>query len=188
MNEIHAPLVVLSPLNESHLQTLFDWRNSSDFLQYCTNRRKILTLEEFKKELQKDFSFDRHRQYIISKKSDCEMIGTIYSYSFKPVDGNIFISTYLKTNSRSAIYGFESTTVFCLWLFSEYESLHKIYMDVYEYNSISLSSLKKAGFVEEGRFKEHRLYDGKRWDMFRLAFYRSQLGSSKRFIDRVRPA
>jgi len=187
MPEIIAPLVVLSPLDESHLQTLLEWRNSADFLKYCTNRKKMVTLKEFEKELRRDFSFDRHKQFVIFKKFGNEPIGTMYSYNFRPADGNVFVSTYLKPNVRSAVYGFESVAAFCLWLFDEYQTLHKIYMDVYEYNITSLSSLRKAGFFEEGRFKEHHMQDDKRWNMLRLAFYRVQLEKSKHLIKRVRP-
>lgn len=187
MLKIEAPLVELVQLNEEHLNVLFNWRCDSDFLKYCTNRKKKVTLEEFRKELQRDFSFDRHKQFIIFKKSDNKAVGTIYSYNFNNIDGHVFVTTYLEPNSRSSLYSLESFTSFVLWLFKEYENLHKIYVDVYEYNQSSLVYLKKAGFLEEGRFREHRLYNEKRWDMFRLAFYRSEIEEFRHFTRRIKP-
>jgi RimJ/RimL family protein N-acetyltransferase len=187
MLEITTPLLTLTPLTAQHLQTLIEWRNSEDFLRYCTNRKNTVTMDGFKKELERDFRSDRHAQYIILRRSDQEPIGTIYSYNLNLSDGNVFVSTYLKRGSRSRLYGFEAVTAFCLWLFETHPEIYKLYMDVYEYNQISLSSLRKAGFKEEGRFKEHRLFENRRWDMFRLSFYRSQIETTNHLIGRVRP-
>ena len=81
-------------------------------------------------------------------------------------------------------YGAEAFALFMLHLFENLD-LHKVYAEVYSYNEFSLSCLKSAGFVEEGRFKGHRLLNGKRHDLVRLAFFSTELPRLRRFIDRL---
>lgn len=162
----------LHELQEEHLPTLFLWRNSSDFMELCSTRRNLVSLEEFRKELDCDLKRDRHCQLLITKRKEC--IGTIYSYNLNRTDGHVFVTTYLAEMWRSKGYGAEAVIVFLEHLFREH-GLHKVYVEVYSYNHDSLNVLMNGGFVEEGRFHDHRLHNGERHDLIRLAFYRSQI-------------
>ena len=37
-----------------------------------------------------------------------------------------------------------------------------------------LSQIRRVGFVEEGRFREHAYYKDRYWDLFRYALYRDK--------------
>lgn len=162
----------LHELQEEHLPMLFLWRNSNDFMELCSTRRNSVSLEDFKTELDSDLKRDRHLQFMIARKN--EYIGTVYSYSLNRTDGHAFVTTYLAKDWRDRGCGAEAVVVFLEYLFRKYE-LYKIYAEVYSYNLESLRALASGKFVEEGKFRGHRLYRGERHDLIRLAFFRSQL-------------
>lgn len=137
--------------------------------------------EEFKEELSKDFRRDRYLQCVIlrSKKA----IGTIYAYGVNRTDGYAFITVYVISDHERRGCGVEAFALFLLYLFQEL-SLYKVYVEVYSYNKHSLSCLKNAGFVEEGRFRGHRLYNKKRHDLVRLTFFRDELPRLEKFVER----
>jgi len=146
-------------------------------------------VEEFDRELRYDFSRDRHEQFLIIKQSTSLPIGTIFSYNFNPTDGYTFITIYLDEKLEKKGYGALAFSLFCQYLFEIY-SLHKIYIEIYSYNEYSLSTSLTGGLVEEGRFKEHRLIDGRRWDLIRFALYSNRLDYIRRLtgLTSVRPS
>lgn len=162
----------LHELQEEHLPILFLWRNSDDFMGLCSTRRNVVSLDEFQKELQSDFSRDRHLQFMIVRKD--EYIGTLYSYNLNRTDGHAFVTIFIAEAWRDRGYGAEAMVVFLECLFREYE-LHKVYAEVYSYNLESLRALTSGMFVEEGRFRGHRLYQSERHDLIRMAFFKSQV-------------
>jgi RimJ/RimL family protein N-acetyltransferase len=51
-------------------------------------------------------------------------------------------------------------------------NLHRINLDVFEYNQAGLRSYEKAGFVHEGRIREGLHRDGRYWDMLYMGILR----------------
>lgn len=175
----------LRPMDDSDLLALYEWRNEEDFLRNCSYRRTPVSFEGFKKELVNDFQRDRHIQMVIVEKVTGVAIGTIYSYNFKKADGYVFVTTFITKAYQRRGYGAEAFAAFVNYLFSRHE-LFKVYLEVYEYNLESLLIMRGAGFVEEGRFRRHRLIDGKRYDVIRFAIYREDAERFKDFLEGLR--
>ena len=57
----------------------------------------------------------------------------------------------------------------------EQENMHKVYMEAYSTNILSMSSLESCGFVKEGIFKEHIIIDDIKIDLIRFAAYKESL-------------
>ncbi len=160
--------------HESQLSALYIWRNSESFRNLCSTRRNTITREEFLEELHFDFHRDRVDQFLIHEAESGLAVGTIYAYNLNKTDGHVYATIYLAREFENQGYGIEAFQLFGFYLFQHYD-LHKLYVEAYEYNSHSLHCLKKGGFVEEGRFREHRLVNGTRHDLIRLAFFKKQL-------------
>ena len=173
--------VSLGLILEEDLAILHKWRNDTDFLAFCSNRRFLLSFEEFKAEFQKDFENDRHLQMTIKLKSTGDLIGTVYYYGLKGVDGFVFITIFLERTYRRKGYGAEAVALFAKHLFSKFNIL-KIYLDVYEYNLDSLYIMQKANFSEEGRFLKQRKFGGQRYDVFRFAIYKEDIKRFKKLF------
>ena len=161
---------------------LFQWRNNQRFINYCSTRRNEVTLSEFSKELDGDLKRDRHLQCLILLRD--KPIGTIFAYGLNRTDGYVYVTTYIDDTQEKSGYGAEAFALFILHLFKSLE-LYKIYADVYSHNTHSLKCLKNAGFVEEGRFMGHRLYQNKRYDLVRLSFFRYDFQRLEQFVSRL---
>lgn len=182
MNSLTAGILSLRIINENDLPILHLWRNSDQFMTLCSTRRNTVTFDEFRHELAADFERDRHAQYLILRKGI--PIGTIYSYNLNKTDGYVFTTIYLVNEHTRKGYGVIAFALFMNYLFQS-QNLHKIYTEAYSYNVSSLQAMRNAGFVEEGTFKEHRLLNGRRYHLVRLAFFRDSLPNLQRFLTRL---
>lgn len=169
MQVICARGITLREITENDLPILHNWRNSDHFMTFCSTRRNRVGIDEFKQELTSDFRKDRHVQCLITRME--KPIGTIYSYGLNKTDGYVYITTYLAIGNECKGYGAIALALFMKYLFESF-GLYKIYTEAYSYNTLSLKTMRNAGFSEEGVFKGHRLIDGERYDLVRLAFFR----------------
>jgi RimJ/RimL family protein N-acetyltransferase len=168
MKKIEWKDLILLSLSNDDLSQLFEWRNSPSFLNFLTARPKSESLEDFKLEIKRDFSIDRHLQYAISYRD--MLIGTIYSYSYNRLDKYCFISVFVKDDFRNFGFGVKAVAIFSKFLFEQF-NLFKIYFDIYDLNYQLISALKKRKISIEGQFIKQHVYKGKRFDVFRFAIY-----------------
>ncbi len=174
----------LRPLEESDLRTLYVWRNESEFLSLFSPRRTVVSYEKFVAEHKRDMERERHLQFIAENEEKAEALGTIYSYNLNLVDGYVFMGGYMPKETRGFDYGAICCALYISYLF-EFFPLHKIYFEALGYNKFSLPMLQNFGFIEEGRFKEHRFYDGERHDLIRMAAYREGLEKIQSLLSRL---
>lgn len=176
--------VSLRPIQETDLQLLLQFRNDFKFRALCSQRREVIDFEAFRSELCSDFRRDRHQQYIIEiNRGEVIPAGTIYSYGLNREDGHCFITVFVVEAFMRRGYGLDAAALLAVFLF-ESLNLHKIYLEVYDYNQLSTSTAMNFGCVEEGRFKEHRFFDGRRWDLVRFAFYKRDVPKAIVFLER----
>lgn len=162
----------IRPITRSDGELLFSWRNSHGFMSNCTHRSKVESLQDFEQELERDFSFDRHKQFLIIYNEI--PIGTIFSYSFNPNDKYCFITVFIAEKYRGRGYAIISLLLFARWLFDTY-GLFKTYYDVYEYNPKSHNLFLKCSIPLEGCFKKQKILNSKRYDVFRFALYQEDV-------------
>lgn len=53
-------------------------------------------------------------------------------------------------------------------------NLHRLEAEVIEYNKPALKLVEKLGFVQEGRLREARYFDGKYYDIYRYGLLRNE--------------
>lgn len=162
----------LSPLNRDNLSLLHKWESDPSSLYLYTLRKDVLSREEYIEVMESRLEGYYHVFLLIINHED-KPIGFIYSYDANAVDGFAFVTTFLEPESRRLGLGAKAGLLFYDYLFAYYP-LRKIYCDVFEYNDESLSALKHAGFEIEGKFREHRFFQGKHHMMYRLAIYRER--------------
>jgi RimJ/RimL family protein N-acetyltransferase len=159
--------VSLIPIEDCHIPILFTWRNQLSFLNNCTSRIETKSIDNFEKELLRDFEKDRHRQFII-EIGQGNFVGTIYSYN--ELDKFCFVTIFIKESKQNIGFGFIAFILFNYWLFNEFE-LFKTYSDIYDYNFASKNLFEKQKASHEGKFLGQKLFQGKRFDVNRYAVY-----------------
>lgn len=186
MYALETSRIALRAIEEGDYPILLRWRNQERFLHLFSGRRNIVNSLTFLAEMKKAFEGGgRHLQFLIVRKKDQSPIGTIYSFNLDLTDGNLFVNVFIDERFERCGYGAEAVALITCYLF-DHLPLHKIYFEVFAYNALSHSTMQNAGFIEEGRFKEHRFYGGQRHDVIRLAVYRNLLEERIRpFLKRV---
>ncbi len=167
-------LFIRSANSRLDIECLLKYRNDPDYMDLCTNKKKILSFNEFLEEYYNEFTKSRHLQTMIKTKKKSEVIGTMFSYGLNLYDGYVFITIFLEKQYREKGYAPEAIVSFMDFLFKKF-SLYKIYMDVYEYNKLSLHTLIKRGAMIEGVFKGHRIYRDSRHDLYRFSVYQKDI-------------
>ena len=163
----------LRTMEEHDAEKMVGWRNSSAYLSNCTYRGTVGSTDDYLEELSLAFDTDLFHQFIIQDASDTP-VGTIFAYQLNHHDGYGFISTFVSEKSSGKGLGIKAFVLLSHFLF-EVEGLYKVYMDVYDYNTHMINILGKTTLSIEGRFKNQRLFCGKRYDVLRFAFYQDDL-------------
>ncbi len=171
---LRGKLVHLHPVHPEDYHLLADWASDPAHLGLWTADRRILSHEEaVERAVYRLQNVELTRFMVIDNVTE-ESVGTVFAYDAHLDDGYCFFTVYTVPDFVGKGHGAEAAILMADYLFSNFSWLHKLYSDVYEYNTRSLRLNRKAGLQEEGCFREHRFYAGRRWDMYRFALYRHQ--------------
>jgi UDP-4-amino-4,6-dideoxy-N-acetyl-beta-L-altrosamine N-acetyltransferase len=170
----------LSPISEHDLEMVLNWRNS-DRIRFNMFSDHLISVKEHKKWFEK-----------IKK----EKFPTFYVFRFnkKPI-GIISISKWDKQHD-TCFWGFyigdpkapKGIGTFMGFLGLEYIfetlKLRKVYGEVFVFNLASIRFHQKLGFIEEGRFKEHILKNGKYEDVLYFSLIKKKWTELKPFLEK----
>ncbi|MBI4681423.1 MAG: GNAT family N-acetyltransferase [Nitrospirae bacterium] len=172
---MHNPFLIGKSI---YLRGLEDTDLSGEYFQWFNDQKNDIftshalwpnTLEKMKS------FFDRVTQYkndivlaIIEKKTE-KHIGNVALHDINWIHRRAefaIIIGYKKAQNKG--YGFEAT---CLLIEHAFKKLniHRIGLGVNESNRAAIRLYEKAGFIVEGRFKDHFLRDGKYSAAVRMA-------------------
>lgn len=158
-----------SRLDVTHL---YEMMMSED--QYLFSTKITINSEDcFSNWLLEHMESDFHDFFVIADVDKNAPIGYVHNYDFSLQNGNCKIVVYIDAAYRSTGLGGYCAIKFMDYLFSEYP-IRKIYVMIYAYNSDSLDSNLKAGFIEEGILKKYRYYNGMFYDLHILSMDRER--------------
>lgn len=160
--------IALRPVQKADLPIMYQWRNSDTYRGYFQARRNVVTQEEFENEYKRDVERSRHAQFVVWSKRLNMQIGLVYSFSYSQSESHVMMGTFVTEDARNKGYGAEASVLFIKYIFDNFP-IRKISVDIYEYNNASLAGCENLGFVKEGEFREHRFYNGKYWNVIRMA-------------------
>lgn len=162
--------VVLRAVTRQDFATFLGWRSQLTDMRVWTAPTSVPSLEQFTPEM--DLIIRQSLLLLVTTKEDGQAIGFVQAYNMNQVDGWCFLAVYFAPEFRRQRYGAEAFLPFVDYLFRHF-NLHKIYMEMQEFNmAFYQAAIETGAFVEEGRFRDHTRYDGRYWDMVRVALYR----------------
>lgn len=139
---------------------IIKWRNSPHVKQNFIYQ-KDLTREEHECWLKNKVETGKVQQFIIIEKESNNPIGSVYlrdiDYNNSKAEFGIFIGEKTGLNKG---YGTLAAKIIIKYAFNQLE-LNKIFLRVFEYNSYAVRSYEKAGFIQEGLFKQDICIDNK---------------------------
>lgn len=111
-------------------------------------------------------------QHLAEDRRTGRPLGHLVAYNADLRNGHAWLAvTMLPDAQRTRATG-EAVVLFVDYLFTLWD-LHKLYVESPEYNLHQFGSLLGRHLVEEGRYREHEVLAGRRWDLVTAALYRS---------------
>lgn len=154
--------VILSPLERDDLfpvsRILNDYRIRKNLSERFPKNIEML------KELIKKGEEKKTLVLKIVDKQTGNLAGIISLTDFNWPNRRAMLSIVIDQNFQNKGYGTEATKMVVEYGFKNLQ-LHKICLEVYDFNKNAIALYKKLGFKKEGHYKKHSFKDGKYVDL-----------------------
>lgn len=156
---------------QEDLKWMYEVRCNASEWALIQNWRYLPTFDQFLNELQQETY--RGDQRVVIENLQGEPIGLLYTYDTDLYNRRTFWTTYLKPEYRKGVYAIDAVISFLSLLFFV-SNLHKVCAHILSFNRLSLNTLLKAGFKQEGVLREHIWWDGKAYDEIVVSMLKSE--------------
>jgi RimJ/RimL family protein N-acetyltransferase len=175
---LQGKLVRLVAANaDKDAEQMAQWSRDSEYMrQLDTDPARPHSVKRTKEDIQKwmenesphDFGF------MIRTLADDKLIGFIGLDGVQWTHGNTFVGIGIgEKEYRGKGYGTDALRVILHYAFTEL-NLHRVSLNVFEYNPRAIRSYEKAGFVVEGRQRQLLNREGRRWDLVYMGILREE--------------
>jgi len=111
-------------------------------------------------------------QYVVESQETREPQGLVVAYGHSSRGMHAYVAVLASPDAVGSGRALEGAFLLLDHVFSTW-NLGKVYLEVPGFNLSQFGSLTGLGFVEEARLRDHEWHDGKMWDHFTFALYRS---------------
>lgn len=160
--------IYLEPIKRQDTENIIRWRNQP-FVRSNFINQELFTKESHENWLETIVHTGKAEQFIIYAKPEGKAIGSVYLRDIdrknQKAEYGIFIGEeeYLGKG-----FGSEAANVILKYAFEKMK-LHKVTLRVFASNKRAIESYKKAGFSEEGYFKDEVKVQGRYRDIIFMA-------------------
>lgn len=170
------------PLQENHLETVRNWRNSEAVSKYMYTSDTIS--EEQQKQWFAKISKDETQKYWVVYKNDSPL-GLVSLYNIKPNFKTAYWAYYIGDIDRAgAGIGAKIEFKLITLVFEELQ-LNKLLCEVFTFNETVIKLHEKFGFEREGLFKQHIIKDNQYYDVVSLALFASKWDTLKDYYAKL---
>lgn len=161
---IHGDRVRLEPLGIEHFDGIFA------MLQDPEGARMTATTKVFEEEFARNWVSTRQdhhdrADFAIVRQEDDEVLGEAVLNDYDAEAESVNFRIGLKdASARGRGYGTEATGLVLDYAFDTV-GLHRVDLEVYEFNPRAQRAYEKAGFVREGVKRQALAWDGRRYDV-----------------------
>jgi RimJ/RimL family protein N-acetyltransferase len=168
-------LAAVSPERDSKL--FARWARDSEYLRMLdTGPVRQWSEKQYKKWFKEDLEKDNRDEFffLIRTLEGDDVIGFIDLDGVKWHHGDAFVGIGIGEREYwSKGYGADAMNVMLRFAFDEL-NLHRVSLNVFEYNQRAIRSYQKVGFVIEGRERQFLRRAGRRWDMIFMGILRAE--------------
>lgn len=168
--------VILREYRKEDLPYIRKWVNNPEITQYLSHiflyPHTMNATESFLNSILDGSS--SMKGFVIAHKENEEYIGQIDLINIDWINRIGTLGIVIgNTEKLSKGYGTEAIKLIQEFAFNRL-NLHKLDLEVREYNDRAIRCYKKCGFVEEGRFRENYFIDGKYTDTLFMGILKSE--------------
>ncbi len=162
---------------ETIAESFSRWSNDSEYTRLLfsgvTYPRSKKSVKEWI-EKQREKNPPEFLLFMIRRLEDDRLIGEIGLDGIKWNHGTCFVGISIGEREMwGKGYGTDAMRIILRFAFTEL-NLHRISLDVFEYNPRAIRSYEKAGFVSEGRVRSVLNKEGKRWDFLFMGILKDE--------------
>ena len=162
---------------EKDAELLARWSRDSEYArQLDSDPARLQSVKHAKEDIQKWMENESPENFgfMIRTLADDRLIGFIGLDGIRWTHGDTFVGIGIgDPEYRGNGYGTDAMRVILHYAFTEL-NLHRVSLDVFEYNPRAIRSYEKAGFVVEGRQRQALNRDGRRWDVIYMGILREE--------------
>ena len=164
--------VVLRPVTPHDYPSLYEWHmDAATWAQMTARPLRPSTYEaftEFYDKLVRDESVVE-----LAVDVDGQLVGRASLYGFDELSRHAELGISFGPEHRGKGYGQDAIRVLLYYAFN-HRNLRRVWLETVETNEVALRAYAAAGFVEEGRLREHAWVEGTFLDVVRMAVLRDE--------------
>ena len=180
---MNAPLLqgqlvrLVAANSETDAESFARWSRDSEFMRLQDSGvARSWSVKQSKEEMQKWMENEKPNDYefVIRTLAENRLIGMIGLDGIRWSHGDTFVG--IAVGEREVWgrgYGTDAMRVILRFAFMEL-NLHRVSLDVFEYNPRAIRSYEKVGFKHEGRVRQALNRDGRRWDILYMGILREE--------------
>jgi RimJ/RimL family protein N-acetyltransferase len=160
--------VVLCPIRTEDVKIYQRWLNDHEVLQFLTQVYPLTTEGEQLWLEQLTEQNPTHVILAIRLKDSLRLVGNCSLFKIDPVHRSACLGIVIGEKSQwSKGYGTEATRIIMDVGFRDL-NLHRIYLDVHDFNARAIRCYQKLGFVKEGEFRQAIYINGQYHNTIRM--------------------
>jgi RimJ/RimL family protein N-acetyltransferase len=150
------------------------WRSDAEYLRLLDSAPAVMYTEKQVKDYWEKH-IDEYLELAIRSLQDNRLIGFIGLTDINWPMGDAWVGIGLgKREDWGRGYGTDAMRVMLEYAFMQL-NLHRLSLQVFEYNQRAIRSYEKAGFKIEGRLRKVINRNGRRWDIVYMGILRGEL-------------
>lgn len=175
---LQGKLVRLVAANsETDAELLARWSRDAEYLRLLdSGLARLASLKQSKEDIQSWLEHEKPNDYAFAIRTLAEdrLIGMIDLDGICWSNGDTFVGIAIgERDCWGKGFGTDAMRVILRFAFMEL-NLHRVSLDVFEYNPRAIRSYEKAGFKVEGRVRQALNRDGRRWDVIYMGILREE--------------
>jgi RimJ/RimL family protein N-acetyltransferase len=151
--------VRLVPLDASHAPAMFEGVNDPEVAR-LTGTHRVFTYEDVERHAATRAEQTDRVDLAVLRAEDGKVLGEIVLNDLDVDNESMGFRVALRSDQGKG-YGTEAIRLLLRYAF-DVIGLHRVDLEVYDFNPRAIASYRKCGFVEEGRLRDALLWEG-RW-------------------------
>jgi len=169
---------LLMQVEDSHIPNLYEWdRTEKDRESYtCRPLHQLLPFDEYKRNHISAISSEIKEVFVLIE--DCDItnpLGKVTLFDYNPRNHSKEVGYYIPPSFRGKGLGFIMLSSLLTRALSKEGGLNKIYATTSSDNIQSIGLLEKAGFILDGRLREHYWIKDKTFDQLHYSILQREL-------------
>lgn len=174
---LHGDLVTLRPVTPADLSLLYEWRMDAETWQLSEDDPLVpMTFARYEERHKLRESDEVGAEFAI--EGNGELVGRCGMFAFDHLARNASIGITIGLPHRGRGYGRDAVRVLVDYAF-RIRNLHRVHLDTIATNVAGQRAYVAAGFVEEGRLREHAWVDGRYVDLVQMGVLRSEWNAER---------